>query len=78
MVAPNSHHQFLEKNHEFTEDNNSPERHRSGGVQAAFRLRSDVVQKNVQASPTQINISRHSFISGHMDRLKKVAPPEPS
>ncbi len=78
MVAPNSHHQFLGKNHEFIGNNNSPERHRSGGVQAAFRLRSDVVQKNVQAGSTQININRPSFISGQMDRLKKVASPEPS
>jgi hypothetical protein len=78
MVAQNSHHSFLRKNHKFIDDNNSPERHRSGGVQVTFRLRSDVVQKTVQARSTQANPSRPYLVIGHMDRLEKVARPEPS
>ena len=78
MVAQNPPRPFLEKTYKFFEGNHPPERHRSGVVQVTFRHRSRVVQKTVQAGSTQRNVSRPSFVTGHIDRLEKVARPEPS
>ena len=78
MVAQNSPRPFLAKIDKFFEDNILPERHRSGVVQATFRLRSDVVQNTVQAGSTQCNTSCSNSVTGHLGRSKKVARPEPS
>ena len=77
MVAKNSPRPFLAKVDKYFEDNILPERHRSGVVQAAFRLRSGVVQKTVQAGSTQRNIRPLYFVTGHLGCPKKVARPEP-
>ena len=77
MVAQKSPRPFLAKIHKFFDENNLSERHRSGVVQAAFRHRSCVVQKTVQAGSTQRNISPLYFVTGHLGCPKKVARPEP-
>ena len=66
MVAQKSSRPFLEKIHNFFDENNLSERHRSG-----------VVQKTVQAGSTQRNISPLYFVTGHLGCPKKVARPEP-
>jgi hypothetical protein len=77
MVAQKSPRPFLAKIHNFFDENNLSERHRSGVVQATFRHCSGVVQKTVQAGSTQRNISRLYFDTGHVGCLEKVARPEP-
>ncbi len=75
MVAQNSPRSFLAKVDKYFGDNILPERHRSGVVQATFRLRSDVVQNIVQADSTQCNPSCSNLVIGQLGRSKKVARP---